>query len=146
MREIRLTFKTDDFSLVATTTGKQSLTFTGTLTNKRLSVERIDPKTKQTQRLVFSLLHSNRHLYSSETRADGVTMFTKAYEVGATKQGVAFASGEKGPECVVSGGLGTISVSYKGKSYFVCCSGCADAFKENPEKYVTEFKAKMKKK
>jgi YHS domain-containing protein len=25
----------------------------------------------------------------------------------------------------------------------VCCSGCKDEFKENPEKYIKEFEAKM---
>ena len=144
--ELRYQPKTDDFSLAATTSDKQTLTFTGTLANKRLTVERTDPKTKQTQRLVFSLLHANRHLYASESRADGSTIFTKAYEVGATKQGVPFASGDTGPECIVSGGLGTMAVTYMGKTYYVCCSGCRDAFKEEPAKYVKEFEARKKEK
>src|SRR5438128_2185345 len=42
-------------------------------------------------------------------------------------------------ECRVSGGLGTIPVSFNGVTYFVCCNGCKDAFNENPEKYVKEF-------
>ncbi|MBU6293541.1 MAG: YHS domain-containing protein, partial [Planctomycetes bacterium] len=37
---------------------------------------------------------------------------------------------------------GTSTVSYKGETFYVCCSGCRDAFNENPEKYVKEFKAK----
>ena len=143
--ELRFQPKTDDFALTATTVDKQTLTFTGTLAKKKLTVDRIDPKTKATHRLVFSLLHANRHLYTSETRADGVTLFTKAYQVGATKQGVEFASGDTAPECVVSGGLGTMPVTYKGKTYYVCCSGCRDAFKEEPAKYVAEFEARKKK-
>ena len=51
------------------------------------------------------------------------------YQVGATKEGVPFAGGDGKPECVVSGGLGTMPVMYKGKTYYVCCSGCRDAFK-----------------
>jgi hypothetical protein len=47
-------------------------------------------------------------------------------------------------ECVVSGGLGTMTVSYMGETYYVCCSGCADEFRANPKKYVDEFKAKKK--
>ena len=144
--ELRYRPKTDDFALVATTPDKEALTFAGTLANKRLTVERIDPKTKQTQRLVFSLLHANRHLYSSETRPDGTTLFTKAFQVGATKQGVPFATGDTAPECVVSGGLGTMQVSFMGKTYYVCCSGCRDAFKEEPAKYVKEFEARKKEK
>ena len=144
--ELRYRPKTDDFSLAATTADKQAHTFTGTLTNKRLTVDLIDPKTKETHRLVFSLLHADRHLYTSETRADGLTLFAKAYQVGATKQGVAFATVNNGPECVVSGGLGTMPVSFKGKTYYVCCSGCRDAFKEDPAKYVKEFEERKKEK
>ncbi|NBS91117.1 MAG: YHS domain-containing protein [Planctomycetota bacterium] len=33
-------------------------------------------------------------------------------------------------------------VSYKGETFYVCCSGCKDAFVENPEKFIKEFKAK----
>jgi YHS domain-containing protein len=65
--------------------------------------------------------------------------------VGATKEGVAFAGGDAGPECIVSGGKGTMQVSYKGKTYYVCCTGCRDEFKAEPEKYVQEFEAKKKK-
>ena len=56
-----------------------------------------------------------------------------------------FADVPKGPECIVSGGLGTMKVSYNGKEYWVCCSGCRDEFKENPEKYIKEVEAKAKK-
>jgi hypothetical protein len=57
---------------------------------------------------------------------------------------VPFADVPKGPECVVSGGLGTSKVSYMGKDYFVCCSGCRDEFRANPEKYVKEWERKAK--
>ena len=33
---------------------------------------------------------------------------------------------------------------YKGETFWVCCSGCRDAFNENPEKFIKEFKAKKK--
>ena len=144
--ELRYRPKGDDYSLVATTADKQTLAYTGTLADKRLTVEHLDPKPKVTHRLVFSLLHANRHLYAAETRADGRTTFVKQYQVGATKQGVPFAAGEAGPECVVSGGLGTIAVTHMGKTYHVCCSGCRDAFKEDPAKYVKEFEARKKQK
>jgi hypothetical protein len=29
-----------------------------------------------------------------------------------------------------------MSVSYRGKSYPICCSGCRDEFNDNPEKYA----------
>jgi YHS domain-containing protein len=33
---------------------------------------------------------------------------------------------------------------YKGKSYPICCSGCRDAFLDDPEKYVKEFEKSKK--
>ncbi len=66
--------------------------------------------------------------------------------MGATKKGVPFASkGDNQPECIVSGGLGTIKVRYKGKTYYVCCSGCKAEFDEHPEKYVKEYEQKKAK-
>ncbi|HEY3787654.1 MAG TPA: YHS domain-containing protein [Urbifossiella sp.] len=134
------------YQLTLKTIDKKKLTFTGTLKEKVLSLERSGGPGGEDQRIVFSLLHHNRHLYRFETKAAGSPLgFTKIWQVGATKEGVPFAEVPKGPECVVSGGLGTMKVSYKGKEYHVCCSGCRDAFKENPEKWIKEFEAKAKK-
>ena len=110
------------------------------------SFTREDDQKKETQRLVISLLHSNRYLYRYEVKPRGKTLFARRYQVGCTKEGVDFAGGDGKPECVVSGGLGKITVSYKGQTYYVCCSGCADAFKEEPEKYIKEYEAKKKNK
>ncbi len=148
--ELRYTPAKDEpkYTLVLTNTDKSAATFVGTLSDKDkvLTLTRTDGPATEEQRLVFSLLHHNRHLYRFETRPAGTTVaFTKKYQVGATKQGVAFADVPKGPECIVSGGLGTMKVLYKGKEYYVCCSGCRDEFKENPEKYIKEAEAKAKK-
>ena len=126
-----------------------SATFTGSLTDKDkvLALARTDGPAAEEQRLVFSLLHHNRHLYRFETRPAGTTVaYGKKYQVGATKEGEAFANVPKGPECIVSGGLGTMKVTYKGKDYYVCCSGCRDEFKSDPEKYIKEAEAKAKEK
>src|SRR5262249_7483852 len=104
------------------------------------------PKTKQTHRLVFSLLHSNRYLYRYDLRQPEHTTFSQVYQVGCTKQGVPFAVVDNGPECVVSGGLGTMPVSYQGKTYYVCCTGCRGAVKKEPEKHIKESEAKKREK
>lgn len=137
------------FTLTATAPDKSTATFVGGLTDKDkvLTLTRTAGPKDEEQRLVFSLLHNNRHLYRLETRPAGTTVaFTRKFQVGATKEGVDFANVAKGPECIVSGGLGTMKVSYKGKDYDVCCTGCRDEFKENPEKYIKEFEAKAKEK
>ena len=35
-----------------------------------------------------------------------------------------------------------MTVSYKGKTYPVCCSGCRDEFNDNPEKYAKKADAR----
>jgi hypothetical protein len=140
--------KAPRFTLVLTGADKSTATFVGGLSDKDkvLTLTRTDGPADEEQRLVFSLLHNNRHLYRFETRpANTAVAFTKKYQVGATKEGVAFADVAKGPECIVSGGLGTIKVTYKGRDYWVCCSGCRDEFKADPEKYIKEAEAKAKK-
>ncbi len=146
--ELRYTPDKDQarFTFTLTALDKSTAVYAGTLKDKVLTLDRTDGPSGESQRMVISLLHFNRYLYRVETRPAGTTVaFTKLYQVGATKEGVPFANVPKGPECIVSGGLGTIKVSYKGKDYWVCCSGCRDAFKEDPEKYIKEAEEKAKK-
>jgi YHS domain-containing protein len=138
------------YQLSATTPEKETLLFTGLLTvgkqkEQILTLERIDESKREDQRLVVTLLHHNRFLYRWETRPAGAGSFARKYQVGATKEGEPFASVPKGPECIVSGGTGTIRVSHKGTTYYVCCSGCRDEFNADPEKYVKEYEANQKK-
>jgi hypothetical protein len=133
------------YQLELTTVGKEKLTYTGKLKERRLALERKDESKKETQRLIVSLLHANRFLYRYEVQPQGKAVFNRIYQVGCTKEGVPFAAGDDRPECVVSGGLGTRPVTYMGKTYYVCCGGCAETFKDNPEKYVKEFEAKKAK-
>jgi hypothetical protein len=144
--EVRFDPEKDAYQLKATTLEKKTLEYTGKLTTKKLTFERTDEKSKRGERLVFQLLHSNRYVLYYEERPADSRSFAQQYRVGSTKEGVPFASVDKGPECIVSGGLGTMPVTYKGKTYYVCCSGCRDAFKEEPEKYVREYEEAKKKK
>ncbi|MBI3407413.1 MAG: YHS domain-containing protein [Planctomycetes bacterium] len=141
--ELRFLPDKDLFELTLRTPAKESLVYTGKLDKKKLTLER-DIK-DETQRLVITLLHSNRFLYAFEVRPAGKNLFSKKYTVGATKEGEPFAAGDGKPECIVSGGLGSIAVAYKGKTYYVCCSGCRAEFLESPEKYIKEFESKKRK-
>jgi YHS domain-containing protein len=137
----------DAYQFEVQTVDKEKLVFEGTLKEHVLTLEREDEGKKEAQRLTFNLLHDNRYLCSYEVKAAGKTTFAKVYQVGDTKEGVPFAtgSGGTGPECIVSGGQGTTKVMYKGQTYYVCCSGCRDAFNENPEKYIKEAEQKKAK-
>ena len=143
--ELRWLPEKSHYQLVLTAPDKSTRTFTGTLKAKLLTLDRTDPPAGESQRFVINMLHSNRFLYWLESRPAGSTLgYHKTYQVGATKEGVPFANAPKGPECIVSGGLGTIKVMYKGQEYRVCCSGCREEFLASPEKYILEAERKAK--
>ena len=122
------------------------LVFQGKVTGEYFILERVDPDSKETQQLKMNTAAEGARLvllYSY--KGAGKTLFTKDFQVAATKEGVSLVRKEKKNECIVSGGLGTSTVSYKGQTYYVCCSGCREAFLEEPEKYIKEFEAKKKK-
>ena len=140
--ELRPAPEKDQFVLTLRTPDKKTLAFAGKLQGRVLTLEREEQGEKH--RLIFTLLHPNRHLYRYEVAPAGKMLFARKYQVGATKEGVPFAGGDGKPECIVSGGLGTTAVMFQGKTYYVCCSGCRTEFNENPEKYVREYEAKKK--
>jgi ribosomal protein L24E len=142
--ELRYLPEQDQFQLTVQTSARERLTFTGTLKDKLLTLDRVDEKTQETQRVVIHILHNNRYQYRYEVKPANRLTFARLWQVWGTKEGVPFASGDGKPECIVSGGLGTMAVTYNGKTYYVCCSGCRDAFREEPEKYIKEYEAKQK--
>src|SRR5687768_5576573 len=123
------------------TAERKDLTLEGKLQGRILSLQSSDPD----MRVVFSFLHDNRFLYRQEKRSPGRNDYAKTFQVGATKEGVAFATGNGQPECIVTGGLAKTPVTFQGKTYYVCCSGCRDEFLADPERYVREAAAKKKK-
>jgi hypothetical protein len=138
---------TGQYQLSLQNADKQQLVFSGDFKDHVLTLDRTDDKKNEMQRLVITLLHENRFLYRYEVKQANQSSFRRVYQVGATKEGVAFASkGDNSPECIVTGGLGTIKLAYKGKDYYFCCTGCRDAFKDDPEKYIKEYEANQKKK
>ena len=72
-------------------------------------------------------------------------LFQPKFEIGLTKEGESFAAGSSAveqPKCIVTGGAATLTVSYQGRSFPVCCTGCRDEFNENPEKYIRKLSLK----
>jgi YHS domain-containing protein len=97
-------------------------------------------------RLTFQIRHGDRLLLLVETRAAGQTSFSRVAEIGYTRDGGSFASqADAGPKCIVTGGRGTMTVSYKGKTYYVCCTGCKQAFDDDPEAIIAEAADRKKK-
>ena len=82
-----------------------------------------------------------------ESKEKGAAVFTPLIEVGLTKEGESFAAGSTAaerPRCIVTGGAATLTVSYQGQSYPICCTGCRDEFNENPQKYLKKLASRTK--
>jgi hypothetical protein len=134
------------YKLTMTDKMDKALEFKGTLKKTTLTLERVDPDTKEGQQLKINTAGGgDRLVFTYLVKPVNRTAFNQEWQIGLTREGALLAGGKKGPECVVTGGLGTTTVSYKGTTYYVCCSGCRDAFNENPAKYIAEYEAKKKK-
>src|SRR5262245_47673287 len=144
--EIRFDPSRKVYLLSARDAKKNRLEFEGKPDGKGYLVfERRDASTGETQQLTMNLAAEGvRFVYRYATRPKGSTVFARHYVVAATREGESLGTAEKKNVCVVTGGLGKIAVSYQGETYYVCCSGCRDAFNDDPAKFVREFKAKKK--
>src|SRR5947209_5969572 len=75
----------------------------------------------------------------TDRQEPGAPQLKNVISVGLTKEGESFAAGGGAadlPKCIMTGGAASMTVSYQGKTYPVCCSGCRDEFNDNPEKYA----------
>ena len=105
-----------------------------------LTLDRVGDTSEGKQRLII-WPNSNliRYTLWLEHQDPGDPQFKKVIEVGLTKEGESFAAGGSAadlPKCIITGGAAAMTVSYQGKTYPLCCSGCRDEFNDNPEKYV----------
>ncbi len=81
-------------------------------------------------------------LYEGQNAKSG--RYYRLGEVGYTLSGTSISSGTGQPECVVTGGRGTLRVEHEGKSYTVCCKGCLEAFRDDPEAILAEWSKRRK--
>jgi YHS domain-containing protein len=81
-----------------------------------------------------------RYTMAHELKEPGSIQFTRLIEVGLTKDGESLAGAASGtsepPRCVVTGGAASMTMTYQGRTFPICCTGCRDEFNENPEKYI----------
>lgn len=111
----------------------------------RLTLTQIEPPpgTREPNFVVeFEQQNNNRYLLIVHRKTG--ERLQEMDRVGNQREGTSFAAklddyGEK--TCVVSQGLGTMTVTYKGRTYYVCCSGCRKAFEAEPEKWIASFQA-----
>jgi len=96
--------------------------------------------------LAFHQMENNRYILEVDRRK-GSGAFQRIDTVHTQREGTSFAIsstdyGEK--TCIISQGLGTMTVSYKGQSYYVCCTGCKAAFEEDPERWIAKWEERKK--
>ena len=83
-------------------------------------------------------------LFEKQTSPTG--NFRRDFGIGYTRAGTKLArSGTGRHKCVVTGGLGTIPVSFQGKTYYVCCRGCVQAFNDAPAAVIEQYRASLRK-
>lgn len=98
-------------------------------------------------RVTFRKINDIRMTMLFEESPNSDAAFRRQYEIGMTREGERLANGNTGErQCVVTGGLGTISVMHAGKIYYVCCEGCKQAFEADPEGTLMAYRERMKKK
>lgn len=117
-----------------------SRSYSGKLDDKRLILESAADDHKEVHRATLTVLNENRITLLLEKRPEQQSFYSRVAEVGYQRDGTRLAvAGNSGPECVVTGGLGTIPVMHKGKTYYVCCTGCRDAFNDDPEGTLADY-------
>jgi YHS domain-containing protein len=129
-------------------TAQGAVEFAGALdsTGKLLTLTSAD---KDGQVRITLRANSNyvRYTLRLERKDQSAAVYSPLIEIGLTKEGESFAAGSTAaerPRCIVTGGAATLTVSYNGQSYPICCTGCRDEFNENPEKYLKKLALKTK--
>ncbi len=122
---------------------RKELEYRGTFDKDRLSLTAV-LKNQDQERLTLSILNNKRTTLLFETKGASSSTFQRVAEVGYTREGTRLAvEGVSGKECIVTGGEGTIQVSYQGKKYWVCCTGCVAAFEDDPEGVLKDYAARV---
>ncbi|WP_397571653.1 hypothetical protein [Schlesneria sp. T3-172] len=165
IRNGRLTYRpeSDQFELTTTDAEGSHRTFQGTFIEPIRDVTTDEKKLQRTfklqltettaqpsdiqWRLTFNQQENNRYILEVDRKRNNGP-FSRVDTIHTQREGTSFALSESdygSKTCIISQGLGTISVSYKGQSFWVCCTGCKAAFEEDPEKWIAKWEARKKK-
>jgi YHS domain-containing protein len=143
----RLTYEPESrlYKFVVKDQAGAARSYHGRLADQKLVLEAEPDADGLVHRITVTLLNENRTLVLHEQRTAAQQRFFRVAEVGYTRKGVRLARpGGGGPECIVTGGAGTIEVTYEGKTYYVCCSGCQQAFEDDPAGILAEAAERRK--
>jgi YHS domain-containing protein len=135
------------FVLVAQLPDESERTYTGKISGNKLTLQSPADADGNVHQIVVTQLNEKRTLVLFQVRPRDQQQFTRVAEVGYTREGTKLAEeGVGGPECIVTGGKGTMSTVYKGKTYWFCCTGCRDAFMDDPDAIIAQAEQKAAKK
>ena len=135
------------FTMDALLADKSKQTFRGQFEKQVLTLVSEPDVDEMISRITLRQLNDKRMLVLYEKRRADQSFYARVGEVGYTREGTRLASSDSsGPECVVTGGEGTIKVMHEGKTYYVCCTGCRDAFNDDPVGILADYRAKLEKK
>ena len=138
--------KSKQYQLKAVLSEKLSRTYRGRFQKGKLVFESQPDDQQQIYKVTITPLNEKRTLVLHEKRNEKQSFARREFEVGYTREGTSLAVRGAGERvCVVSGGKGTTAVTYKGETYYVCCSGCKQAFEDDPETIIAEYKSKLAK-
>jgi hypothetical protein len=142
--ELRATKKAGEFALAAKSAdGNAEATYRGSADKDgHLTLTAEEPPAGMPARVSLRLVAGGDRLLVLLEKSAAAGSFTRLAEVGYTRKGSGFGKGTSGPECVVTGGFGSIEVTYLGEKYYVCCTGCRDYFNENPAEVLAEYKVR----
>lgn len=122
--------------------GKGQESFRGGV-NKAGDLELTAAKPAETgpTRITIGTVAKGKRLLVLYQRQDaGTSTYRPVAEVGLTRIGSGFGKDQTAQECIITGGLGTIAVAYKGHTYYVCCGGCKSTFLDDPEKELKAYR------
>jgi YHS domain-containing protein len=136
-----------EFTMDAVFADGSKRAYRGKLEKKVLTLESTPDDSGEVSRVTLRQLNDKRMLVLYENRRANSSFYSRVGEVGYTREGTRLASSDSSePECVVTGGAGTIKVSYEGKTYYVCCTGCRDAFNDDPVGILADYRAMLEEK
>lgn len=103
------------------------------------------PDTMPQARCTIRIISDIRFAMLFEEKPTAQGSYRRLSEIGLTRVGARLASGNTGErQCIVTGGLGTIKVSHEGKTYYVCCEGCQQAFDADPAGTIAAYQERLK--
>jgi YHS domain-containing protein len=132
------------YKLALTGADKKQSVYTGAFKADVLKLERKDATGDVYRISVNTLADGVRMQMKVEKQEGGKGLFLSSFSLAGNRSGESLGAVAKKAECIVTGGAASIPVSFGGKQYFVCCSGCRDAFNETPQKFIDEAAKKGK--